>query len=124
MDSVLVDFLVAIPGIIQDPGGFALRKGAEGMHPHLVGEPIQRISRGCHVIAAAEFVLVRNHVHHRIQAVNIRAYPDRFLLDAGINFGNCLDLGIDRLRIHVNLVHEIGESLDAEIHPLAEVRRR
>ena len=87
-----VDFLVAIPGIVQDPGRFALGKGAEGMHPHLVGEPIQRSSRRGHVIAVAEFVLVRNSVHHRVQAVHIGSHPDRFLLDARINFRDRLDL--------------------------------
>ena len=43
------------------------------------------------MIAVAEFVLVRDHVHHGIEAVHIRAHPDRLLLDAGIDFRNGLD---------------------------------
>ena len=73
------------------------------------------------MIAVAEFVLVRNHIHHRVKAVHIRADPHRLLLNAGVDFRYGFDLGIHRFRIHVNLMHEIGKSLDAEIHPLAKV---
>ena len=43
------------------------------------------------MIAVAEFVLVRNNVHHGIEAVHIRAHPHRLLLNAGIDFRNGLD---------------------------------
>ena len=38
----LVDILVAVPRVVENPGRLALRERAEGMHPHLILKPAQR----------------------------------------------------------------------------------
>ena len=65
------------------------------MHAHLVAEPVQRRSGRSHVVAFPKFVLVSDSIHHGIEAVNIGPNPNRFFLDAGIDFGDGLDFRVD-----------------------------
>src|SRR5580704_14065107 len=92
------------------------------MHANLVAEPIDRLAARSHVIAVAEFVFVGDGVDDRIETVDIGADAYGFPFDARINFRNGFDLRIDRLRVAVNFSEEVGERLNAELHPFAEVR--
>src|SRR5580658_1233005 len=64
---------------------------------------------------------MRNRVHHSVQAVNISPNPHRLFLNPRINLRNRLDRRIHALGIPVNLLHEVGESSNPEINPLAKV---
>ena len=76
------------------------------------------------MIAITKFVFVRNCVNDCVHLVNIRADANRFRFNAGIDFGNGLDVGIDRLRISINVGDEVGQCADAKVHPFAEVVTR
>src|SRR5580704_6598344 len=124
-----INFLVTIPRIVQNPGRFilskrALGKGAERMHADLISKPVQRIARRGHVVAVAELILVRDGVHHAVQAVNVCANSNGFFFDARINLRNGFDLRIDRFRTAVDLTQKICERLNSELNPLAKRRVR
>ena len=91
------------------------------MHANLVIEPIQGISRHRHVVAFAVLILMCDHVHHRIQTVNVRPHAHCRLFNAGIYFRNDLDLRVHRLRLAPNLVHKIRKCLDPKIHPFTKI---
>ena len=74
MASPLVDALVAIPRIIQDPRGLALRKRTKRKHPRLIQEPVHLRARGSHMLAGAEFIFVRDGIHHVIHLIDVRAH--------------------------------------------------
>ena len=90
------------------------------MHAYLIAKPVQRLTRRCHVVAAAKFVFMRNRVYYRIQAINVGAHAHRFFFDSGIDLRNNLDLRIDRFRVAPNLRQKIGERLNPERDPLLE----
>ena len=94
------------------------------MHPHLVAEPVEGRARRRHVVAAAELVLVGDGIGDPVQLVDVGADHHRFALDAGIDLGDGHDLRVDRLGGTINLAHELGDCLDAEIDPSAEMRVR
>ena len=73
------------------------------------------------MIAAAEFILVRNRIVHGVQAIYIRAHAHRFFLDARVNLRNRFDLRIHSLCRLVDLPHEVGQRLDPKIDPATKI---
>ena len=102
-----INAFVAIPRIVEDPGGLAFGKSAKREHAGLVEKPVEeRASRG-HVVAFAKLILVGDHVYHRVHFVYVRAHTDGFRLDPGIDLGDDHDCGIDSARLFTNLANEV-----------------
>ena len=118
------DVFVPVPGVVEDPRGLAPGKCAKGAHPDLVAKPVERRARGCHVVPAAELVFVGDGIGDSIQLVDVRADHHRRSFDPRIDLGNRHDRGVDGLGVAIDLAHEVGDGLDAEIDPPAEMRVR
>ena len=73
------------------------------------------------MIAAAEFILVGNGVDDVIELINVGANANRFFLNAGINFGNHHDGGVDGASVFADFAQEISECGDAEVDPPAKI---
>src|SRR4029077_868897 len=83
-----VDGLVTVPGIVEEPSGFALREGAKRRHANLIEKPVEVRAGTSHVVAAAKFVFVSDGVNDVVELINVGADANCFFLDAGINLGN------------------------------------